>query len=409
LDFFITPIPNSGQDLRSLIMRTCLLFSLLSLGAALTAKNTERKPADKTAYFTTEESNYALTNGKPVFYQIVMGSFPFRKQYKLWLASLRQVGKYEGTVVIVTDKPGCIQSGLGENLLGGNMTYTDENVDVFPGVAGKGQIHILKVKKAQSVRSIKMHKSRVWTNLKAAKIEHPVSSAIYTDTDVVIGKDLRSWLSYERSLEKKGHTLALFPDPGGAAGEGGLAAAASGGSVHTGVVVMFPTKDSQACLKEWGDQVGGGSEDPTPLHHFSLLESEESSEKSSGVDQQALSNCKTCSNHGQGILRMPKQYLTLPDENSVRNGKTAQFIHFTNTARWKTIDDKIKKKFFYHNLKISRDTDYDTKGACTQELWNTDEYRLRNNIKEEKPKPGAALKTGKAKSGKFHKTPAFGR
>jgi len=371
-------------------MSSCILLSLLAFGAALVLDEPE---------ISVEDSNHAVTNGKPVFYQIVMGSFPFRHQYKLWMASLRQVGKYEGTVVFVTDKPGCIENGLGDSLLGGKMTYSDKHVDIFPGT-GKGQVHILKVAKPRSVRGIKLHKSKAWANMENAKIEHPVSSIIYTDTDVVIGRPLSSFMAYQKSLEKKQFTLALFPEMGGANWEGGAESIATGGmkgSVHTGVVVMFPTKHSQACLKEWGNWVGGGSDDPKPIHHFgkeSLLETEEQAEVGSeGVDQQALTNAKNCHRKGDGILRMPASYLNLPDEKSMQVGKTAQFVHITNTARWNQIKDTTKERYFRKWLKISEDIDWNKSGACDRATWATPEYMERNGVTD--PVQIRALMTGK--------------
>merc|ERR1719235_1065450 len=163
-------------------MRACVLLSLVVLGAALVKQEQHQKQAAKQ---DVAETNYALAHGKPIFYQIVMGSFPHRKQYKLWLGALREKGKYDGTVVMVTDKPGCIVSGLGKELLGGERTYTDANVDIYPGT-GNGKVHILKVKTPQSVLGIKMHKSNAWLNVKKARIDHPVSSIVYTDTDVIV-------------------------------------------------------------------------------------------------------------------------------------------------------------------------------------------------------------------------------
>eukprot|EP00746_Dinoflagellata_sp_MGD_P141772 gnl/MRDRNA2_/MRDRNA2_74825_c0_seq1.p1 gnl/MRDRNA2_/MRDRNA2_74825_c0~~gnl/MRDRNA2_/MRDRNA2_74825_c0_seq1.p1 ORF type:complete len:382 (-),score=85.35 gnl/MRDRNA2_/MRDRNA2_74825_c0_seq1:5-1150(-) len=377
------------------MMRACLFVSLLAFGAALRRLNLEEP----------EDVKYAALSGKPVFYQIVMGSFPFRRQYKLWMASLRQVGKYDGTVVFVTDKPGCIAQGLGAQLLGGNMTYSDKDVDIYPGT-GKGQVHILKVKKPRSVRGIKMHKSKAWENIEKAKIEHPVSSIVYTDTDVVIGRDLRSFMAYENSMEKKQHTLALFPDMGTASWEGGAESIATGGmvgSLHTGVVVMFPNKHSQSCLKEWGQYLGGGSDDPAPIHHFqngkpktSFLETEEQSEleeTSAGVDQQALHNARSCNQRGDGILRMSPTYLNLPDEKSMQIGKTAQFVHITNTQRWNQIKEPTKRRFFHKWLKIGEDIDYDKTAACPRDVWATAEYMERNGITEDSQV--RALKVGK--------------
>merc|ERR1719236_46205 len=116
------------------MMRAFILLGLVTLGAALELK----RKTDQSQEIA--DTNYALARGKPIFYQIVMGSFPFRKQYKLWLGALRQTGKYDGTVVIVTDKPACIASGLGKELLGGEKTYSDSNVDIYPGT-GEGKIH----------------------------------------------------------------------------------------------------------------------------------------------------------------------------------------------------------------------------------------------------------------------------
>lgn len=365
-------------------MRITVLLSLLAFGAALVHDLSDYSTGPD---MSLEDSNYAATNGKPVFYQIVMGSFPLRRQYKLWMASLRQVGKYEGTVVFVTDKPGCISQGLGEKLLGGRMTYSDKNVDIYPGVPGVGQVHILKVKKPRSVRGIKMHKSKAWQNMALAKIEHPVSSIVYTDTDVVIGKELNSFMAYEKSLEKKQHTLALFPDIGDANWEGGHDTdGPSGKAVHTGVVVMFPNKHSQACLKQWGEQVGGGSDDPKPIHHFSnsLLETEiESEEGSAGVDQQALHHAPACRNGGDGMKKMSTSYLLLPNEKSMQVGKTAQFVHITNTERWHEIKESTKNRFFKEKLQISDDIDWEKTGACPREVWATPEYMERNGIKDE--------------------------
>jgi len=365
------------------MIRTCLLLSLLAGGSALVLNAPE--------ITSDEDSKYAVTNGKPVFYQIVMGSFPYRHQFKLWYAALRQVGKYNGTVVFVTDKPGCIARGLGEKFLGGAMSYTDKNVDVYPGT-GDGKVHIIKVKKPRSIPGIKMHKSKAWANLAQANIDHAVSSIIYTDTDVLVGRDLSSFMAYEKTLEKKQHTLALFPDIGGASWEGG-----TGTAVHTGVVVMFPTKASQACLKEWGQQLGGGSDDPKPIHHFgsSLLETEvelQETSESRGVDQQALGNARICHKTGDGIFKMPAQYLNFPDEKSMSVGKTAQFVHITNTGRWKDISSTTKGRFF-RRIGISKDIDWEKTGACPKEVWATQDYMERNHI--ENPQMIRALKQGK--------------
>merc|ERR1719313_3070806 len=301
-----------------------------------------------------------------------MGSFPFRKQYKLWLGALREKGKYDGTVMIVTDKPGCIVSGLGKALLGGEREYSDEHVDIYPGTSN-GKIHILKVKTARSVLGIKMHKSKAWSNVAQAKIEHPVSSIVYTDTDVVVAQPIHEWLSYEKSLEKQGYTLAVFPDIGQLRDESQ--------NLHTGVVVMFPTQASKTCIHSWGQHLGGGSDDPAPIHHFgpgnSLLE-----QKSKGVDQQALVRALECQANS-GIHKMPTNYLSFPNTHQLNKGTTTLFMHITNTGQWKNIGDTTKETFFYKKLGLSKEIDFLAKGHCAREVWDTPEYQKLNAKKAE--------------------------
>jgi len=407
-------------------MRAFLVLSLLALGSALIVKEdpaVDEQDAEKFQIKTEiskEDENNAILNGKPVFYQIVMGSFPNRKQYKLWMTSLREVGQYDGTVVIVTDKPGCLENGLGEKLLGGKMEYSDSNVNIYPGT-GNGKVHILKVKTARSLRGIKMQKSKVWDNLELAKIDHPVSSAIYTDTDVVIGKSLKSFMAYEQDLEKKQYTLALFPEQGTASWEGagevmqkkreqgaaavkaivnptptnvvGAMVAGNGkttGPVHTGVVVMFPTERSRMCLKDWAFHVGGGKNDPAPINDFkhgqgkSLLQTE-SEVTSTGIDQAALNKAASCKEQGNGIHKMETSYFLLADEKALQIGRPAQFVHITNTGSGKDIARSIKSTYFHKWLKMGDDVeDFDSHGQCDLKLWANAEYMERNKITDPK-------------------------
>merc|ERR1719160_363847 len=93
---------------------------------------------------------------------------------------------------------------------------------------------------------MKLEKARGWLNVRVANIPFNVSSIVYTDEDVVIGKDLTQFMKYVRSLEPLNHTLALFRDTGKSAGE-----------LHTGVVVMFPGRGTDECLQAWGKKLTG--------------------------------------------------------------------------------------------------------------------------------------------------------
>merc|ERR1740117_1871806 len=93
---------------------------------------------------------------------------------------------------------------------------------------------------------MKLEKARGWLNIAKASVPHPVSSIIYTDEDVVIGKSIHEFVALVRDLESSKHTLALFRDTGASAGE-----------LHTGVVIMFPGMGTDQCLQAWGKALTG--------------------------------------------------------------------------------------------------------------------------------------------------------
>merc|ERR550537_1607192 len=68
---------------------------------------------------------------KPIFYAVIMGKLAYRHQASLWLTSLRMVGGWVGTAVMVTDKPDCLATTLGEAKLLGDKLSSSENVDIY--------------------------------------------------------------------------------------------------------------------------------------------------------------------------------------------------------------------------------------------------------------------------------------
>jgi len=299
----------------------------------------------------------------PVFYAVVMGRLAFRHQVSLWLISLRKIGKWEGVAVIVTDRPTCLAKTLHEAgvIKPNKLKSSTDAVDIFESAAGyKGNLHMIKRPIANSINMMKLEKARGWLNVAVAQIPRTVSSIIYTDEDVVIGKDIAAFVDTVRGLEKSKHTLALFRDTGASAGE-----------LHTGVVVMFPGKGTDECLQAWGKALTGkqigsalafnledsqelalndninvdSDADTSVIKEDQLLDEEMAV---MGPDQQALGRTKACKKQldHDGIRILPGKFFWLPTPAGINGaGHRAEFVHFTNTGRWKIISHTSIKKY----------------------------------------------------------------
>jgi len=313
--------------------------------------------------------------GKPVFYVVIMGRLAYRHQVSLWLSSLRKLGGYQDEVVVVTDKPTCLAKTLTEAQLLGPMLSSDDNVDIFgPAEGSAGNIHMIKRPVAHSINRMKLEKARGWLNVKVAAIPHKVSSIIYTDEDVVIGKDVSDFVSMVRDLESSKHTLALFRDTGASAGE-----------LHTGVVVMFPGAHTDQCLQDWGKSLTGVRIGSAQFSDENVKESGGEAVKESaeadinedhllkeeiaamGPDQQALGRTRSCKRGAghDGIRILPRRYFWLPTPAGLNRQQTHEFVHFTNTGRWKIISHGTIKKYL---VKIGIPAHIDPMGSVKDKL-----------------------------------------
>jgi hypothetical protein len=302
---------------------------------------------------------------QPVFYIVVMGGLAYRHQVSLWLSSVRKLGGWKGEVIIVTDKPTCLAKTLSEAKLLGQQISSNGDVNVFgPGDGYEGNLHMIKRPKTGNINKMKLEKARAWLNIKVAAIPHPVSSIIYTDEDVVVCKKLEYFLNFVKTLESQKHTLALFRDTGMSAGE-----------LHTGVVVIFPGAATDACLQSWAKQLTGmriGSSidekgiQAAKRQPAAKLMSEDAIEEDAkdvaefkedhllaeevlamGPDQQALHRtqaCKQAPGH-DGIKILPANFFWLPTPAGMKSGQTSEFVHFTNTGRWKLISHNVIKAY----------------------------------------------------------------
>eukprot|EP00746_Dinoflagellata_sp_MGD_P156600 gnl/MRDRNA2_/MRDRNA2_85899_c0_seq5.p1 gnl/MRDRNA2_/MRDRNA2_85899_c0~~gnl/MRDRNA2_/MRDRNA2_85899_c0_seq5.p1 ORF type:complete len:381 (+),score=85.71 gnl/MRDRNA2_/MRDRNA2_85899_c0_seq5:89-1231(+) len=311
---------------------------------------------------------------KPVFYIIVMGDLAYRHQVSLWLSSVRLLGGFKDEVVIVTDRPTCLAKTLQEAKLLGPSLSSTANVDIYgPGEGYTGNIHLVKRPHTKEIYKMKLEKTRAWANVRLAAIPHAVSSIIYTDEDIVVGKNLDKFMATVRSLEEKNHPVALFRDTGTSAGE-----------LHTGIVVIFPGQVAEACLQSWGKKltttaiarIEAAQARKNPwMRHFNEVEEKEIEGEAwgtddglddgvdlelemQGIDQQSLAKAKSCQSTmdsssnkmmkkigHEGINILPADMFWLPTSEGLQKDRLAEFIHFTNTNRWKSIKDATIKDY----------------------------------------------------------------
>lgn len=361
--------------------------NLLLISVAATAlKVQEKKQAPelaKDAAIGDAALPFDQAHGKAVFYAVVMGSYTRRHQVSLWLSSLRigKMGNWGGEAVIVTDKPKCLEKTLEEAGLIGTKISSDKHVDIFAPPEGmKGNLHVMKRPTVTSVLRMKLEKARAWINIGNAAIPGKVGMIVYTDEDVVIGKDVNNFVQQAKTFIPLKHTLALFRDIGKSAGE-----------LHTGIVVMYNNPHTVQCLREWGlrltkidiyegqentrNAVGGplaalknktweeklsGGDKLADMDEFereasltdesnmTLTKTDESEASNTdeseadtelqdlqGPDQQALGRTKPCmaaADH-KGIKILDAQYFWFPTPGGMAKAHTSEFIHFTNTAR----------------------------------------------------------------------------
>merc|ERR1740133_907712 len=116
------------------------------------------------------------------------------------------------------------------------------------------------------------------------------------------------------------------------------------------------TNEGELDMEMESDSDEGAQGTVTDLEEDTLLEEEE---RSMGPDQQALGKTKQCmAEEGKhaGINILPKQYFWFPTPGGMAKNRTAEFIHFTNTGRWKLFSTTDINNYLA-NIGIPRELD----------------------------------------------------
>lgn len=288
----------------------------------------------------------AHINAQPVFYTIVMGDLVHRHQVTFWLSSLRKVGRFQGEVVIVTDRPRCIEKALEKAGLLGEEKSKSDDVDIFSATDGsEGDLHIVKRPSVNgNIMKMRLEKARAYKNIHKAGIPYRVGSIIYTDHDFVFGKDVNPFVGDMHRLEMgKQHLLALFK-------EHCTPTTYCGRMTSLMVMFNFPGQRTETCLNEWSEwfkkQDGKQVADVLPGRTINMgksgkfrvtgsasetLERKEINEME--AELKALEEKSSCRNAG-GLKILDREKLWLPTTDGMKVGKRAEFIHFSGALRW---------------------------------------------------------------------------
>jgi len=294
-------------------------------------------------------------------------------------------------VVIVTDRPGCIEKTLAAEQLLGPEKSRSEDVDIFHRRSEEeGQVHIVKrqVSKGNIVK-IRLEKARAYQNIHKAGLDHHVSTIIYTDVDFVFGKDINTFVGNMHHMEKaKQHLLALFQE------EIPWANGTKSGSepfYHTSFMVMFAGSRTEKCLSEWGEWFKtqnnkDATEGPVEATEFADSENLGPREvESMEPESKALVNQLSCKVRKIRIL--PRTNLWLPTDEGMKLGKTAEFIHFTNAERWPGATEIVDRTPVYSREDFSEKARESRRIAATRSEWHktTKQYLQKIGV------PGVSL------------------
>ena len=227
---------------------------------------------------------------------ISLGQVSFNYIVDYSVATLRDVGQWKGEVYILTDHQSC-----------------------FDDLALQHKVKSIEVPETKNVMEIKSLKAKIFEYLPAK-----VNSALYIDVDIVIAKQMQSFLN-EVSVQlanakstQKALDLGAFYD-----GKGHYVGWCSGCEKwHTGVLLLFRESGGE-CLRAWGNTILSG--------HF--LTDQESLD-----DAELKGNCKSILPFGSPHLLFAKDYIAM----ALTSGST--FWHITAANR---ISDQ---DYFYRNI-----------------------------------------------------------
>lgn len=290
-------------------------------------------------YVYTVDQTYSLSHVEPTDEQIFdiidgvvlisIGEVARENLADYSIATLRKIGKWRGSVYLITDQPEC-------------YAETSEKFDV----------ELLKAPAYTNIIDIKALKTRIFQY-----VPKKVDSVLYLDVDILVTKSMRSFLrdvtimhpdvwkerDYIRNGNNYTHFVTVPPGKGmdlkngpdrGAHFDMGVFLDAGGHFVgfcsgcekwHTGILWMRRNHGTK-CLEEWGNILKSGKY---------------------GTDQESLDEAER-QGHCSAVSTLPFRHLLFAKDYLMMLFRTGQtFTHLTAAARMSSQD------FFYHYM-VSR-------------------------------------------------------
>jgi hypothetical protein len=229
---------------------------------------------------------------------ISLGQISFNNIVDYSVATLRDVGQWKGEIYILTDHQSC-----------------------FVDLALKHQVKTLLVPETNNVMEIKSLKAKIFEYLPVK-----VNSALYIDVDIVLAKQMQSFLN-EISVQLANAKLTQKPVDMGAfydAKSHYVGWCSGCEKWHTGVLLLFRESGGE-CLKAWGSTILSGRFD---------------TDQESLDDAELKGNCRSILPFGTPHLLFAKDYIAM----ALTSGST--FWHVTAANRMKSQD------YFYRKIVV---------------------------------------------------------
>lgn len=320
-----------SQDLQN---AGAVAVELLQKGGALTLREDSaiRKPRDVT------------------FFSVAFARNSMAHLTRTHIRSLRELGGFDGPIVIGTDMPGCLAKTLGPMVLGeGAQPVTKDNVAIFPdpkGASATRTIHIIDLHDTQYVRGPAAWPKMGYELVKTAARQLCSKAHLPTKLDIVIIIDsdiitTQPVLPFLQSLSHVKTPMAVFHEK-----------ADSDQKFHCGFVVSLPGSDK--CLSQWEAEITGKWGTLSLLQgdgQYAFIKTQCASE---GLVEVMPSNLGTPSNHQE-------MFFGWPTPESCSADKAYTFMHLTQFRLEHKVSERVVQDFLDRNFKRG----YDITGAAS--------------------------------------------
>lgn len=306
------------------------------------------------------------------------------------IRSLREFGRFDGPIVIATDRPGCLAATLGPVVLGeGAQPVTRDIVSVYPSPrrsSASRTIHIMDLRDTEYDHGTEAWPKMGYELVKAAarnlcsKAYLPFKPDIVMviDADIVVMQPVAPFL---QSLSHLDTPLAVFYNAVKIDENTVKQLGHSADVFHTGLVVSRP--GSKNCLDQWDAEIRSTKVDPvaeststsllqvkgngqkalsrTQCANDGLVKVMPSSLMPSSLTPSRLRQSSESSNgHQEDFLNGQREaFFGWPTNQTVSTDKTYMFMHMTTHRLTDFLQDVPVQSYIERNLKH----DYKISGA----------------------------------------------